>query len=504
MTRILLAECMQEVSSFNPLPGQYQDFVTCRGEELVQNRRHSIDEIGGCYTVFDRHDEVEVIPAMSAKSNTSTGTLSAESWNRLSSEWLDAIKNAGEIDGAYFALHGAMSAENESDPEGYLLEQARKILGESIPFVTSLDLHGILTERMIVHNNAVVVYHTYPHIDMFETGARAARVLMRMIKDNLKPVMALVKIPALVRGDELITETGSFGHCIRQAIEIEQSDSGISAGMFIGNPFTDVPELRTNAMVMTDQNPELASQLALQMADTFWEHHEKMQVPLTPLTDAARRACDQFQENPQGTVVLMDAADATSSGASGDSNAIVRALMETGYPGRVLSPVVDQAAVETAINAGIGATIDVTIGGQIDADRFTPLPVKARVKMLSDGEILSETFGLNWYAGKTAVLEAENYTYVVSSQSVSLFDRALFYGHGQDPKRFQAVVVKTPHAEPHMFADWCDQLINVDAPGSTSANLPYLGHTVCARPVFPLDENVTFTPKVQFFQRNGS
>ena len=504
MTRILLAECMQEVSSFNPLPGQYQDFVTCRGEELVQKRRHSIDEIGGCYTVFDRHDEVEVIPAMSAKSNTSTGTLSAESWNRLSGEWLDAIKNAGEVDGAYFALHGAMSAENESDPEGYLLEQARKILGESIPFVTSLDLHGILTERMIVHNNAVVVYHTYPHIDMFETGARAARVLMRMIKDNLKPVMALVKIPALVRGDELITETGSFGHCIRQAIEIEQSDSGISAGMFIGNPFTDVPELRTNAMVMTDQNPEQASQLALQMADTFWEHHEKMQVPLTPLADAAQRACDQFQENPQGTVVLMDAADATSSGASGDSNAIVRALMETGFPGRVLSPVVDQAAVETAINAGIGATIDVTLGGQIDADRFTPLPVKARVKMLSDGEILSETFGLNWYAGKTAVLEAENYTYVVSSQSVSLFDRALFYGHGQDPKRFQAVVVKTPHAEPHMFADWCDQLINVDAPGSTSANLPYLGHTVCARPVFPLDENVTFTPKVQFFQRNGS
>ena len=160
----------------------------------------------------------------------------------------------------------------------------------------------------------------------------------------------------------------------------------------------------------------------------------------------------------------MDAADATSSGASGDSNSIVRALMETGFPGRVLSPVVDQAAVETAINAGIGATIDVTLGGQIDADRFTPLPVKARVKMLSDGKILSETFGLNWYAGKTAVLEAENYTYVVSSRSVSLFDRSVFYGHGQDPKRFQAVVVKTPHAEPHMFADWCDQLINVDAP----------------------------------------
>jgi hypothetical protein len=55
-----------------------------------------------------------------------------------------------------------------------------------------------------------------------------------------------------------------------------------------------------------------------------------------------------------------------------------------------------------------------------------------------------------------------------------------------------------------MYADWCRQMINVDAPGSSSANLPYLGHTRCPRPMFPLDENVVFTPRVQLFQRRAN
>ena len=123
------------------------------------------------------------------------------------------------------------------------------------------------------------------------------------------------------------------------------------------------------------------------------------------------------------------------------------------------------------------------------------------MKLLSDGQIRRESFGSKWSAGPTAVLEFGKSVFVVTSRPVSLFDRALFYAHGQDPKRFDLVVVKSPHCEPHMFADWCGRLINVDGPGATSANLPTLGHTKCARPVFPLDEAVPFAPEVEIFQR---
>jgi microcystin degradation protein MlrC len=84
---------------------------------------------------------------------------------------------------------------------------------------------------------------------------------------------------------------------------------------------------------------------------------------------------------------------------------------------------------------------------------------------------------------------------------VSLFDRSWFYAHGQDPRRFDLLVVKSPHCEPHMFADWCAKVIYVDAPGSTSANLRSLGHTKCRRPIFPLDEDIEFEPRADVFRR---
>ncbi len=99
------------------------------------------------------------------------------------------------------------------------------------------------------------------------------------------------------------------------------------------------------------------------------------------------------------------------------------------------------------------------------------------------------------------MIQANHVTLVVTSRPVHLFDRSLFYAHGQDPKSFDLVVVKSPHCQPHMFADWCARLINVDAPGATSANLRSLGHTRCRRPIFPLDSPVPFAPTVKVFSR---
>ena len=123
------------------------------------------------------------------------------------------------------------------------------------------------------------------------------------------------------------------------------------------------------------------------------------------------------------------------------------------------------------------------------------------VRLLSDGRFRSESFGQEWYAGRTTVLQADNVTLVVTTRPVHLYDRSLFFAHGQNPKDFDLVVVKSPHCQPHMYADWCARLINVDAPGATSANLPTLGHVRCRRPIFPLDRDVKFTPEAKVFSR---
>jgi len=497
MPRILIAECKQEVSTFNPHLSGYEDFGIRRGDELLSYHRTVRNEIGGAVSVFDTRTDVQLVPTYSAFFITSGGTLAKPAWERIAVEFLDAIRAAPPVDGVYFCMHGAMASEEELDPEGWLLAETRKILGEDIPIVVSLDLHGILTDRMLEHSDAIVAYHTYPHVDFLETGQRAARLLLRLLSGDVRPVTAKVAIPALVRGDELITATGLFGRGIAQAQVVENSPGGLSAGMFIGNPFTDVPALRTYSFVVTDNDPARAECEALRIAEGFWLNHEKMRVPLLSLDEMARIAA----ANTSGTVALVDAADATSSGASGDSNAILRKLIESGYRGRTLLPLVDAPAVRRAFEAGIGARIATTVGGTLDPRRFHPLHIEATVRLLADGRFRSESFGEEWFAGPTAVLESGNFTLVVSSRAVNLYDRSFFHAHGQDPRRFDAVVVKSPHCQHHMFADWCARMVNVDAPGSSSANLRSLGHTRCPRPIFPLDPDVKFTPEVKLFQR---
>ncbi len=495
MRRILIAECIHEICSFNPVPTRAADFFVHRGEEVVNYHRDIGSEVSGAMQVFSELDDLQLLPTFSARGITSGGPIAAADWTWLAGEFLDGIRKAAPVDGVYFALHGAMAAENELDPDGYLLAQTRKLLGEAVPIVASYDLHGILTDRMLAQADASVVYHTYPHIDFFETGRRAARLLLRIMNGEVKPVSARVFIPALVRGDELITQTGVFGQIIGQAQEIEQRPGGLSAGIFIGNPFTDVPELGCSSLVVTDNDPERAQQEALRLADAFWVNRERMQARLTVLEDSIHLAGQTI-----GTVVLMDAADATSSGAPGDSNAILRQLLATSYSGQALIPVVDPDAVAAAFAAGVGGTVQTAVGGAFDK-RFRPQEITAQVRMLSDGRFRSESFHQEWFAGRTAVIQAGPITLVVTSRPVHLYDRSLFLAHGQDPRCFDLVVVKSPHCQPHMYAEWCARVINVDAPGSTSANLPKLGHQRCPRPIFPLDASVQFAPRVLLFAR---
>ena len=492
--RILIAECMQEISSFNPLAGDYDNFYIERGDAMLAQDGLNTS-LGGALAVF-RETGMDPVLTISARSG-SAGILMAKAWRRLAVEVLASISaQAGSgIDGVYFSMHGAMAAEGESDPEGYLLTEVRRMVGPDVPIVISLDLHGILTDRMLKHINGVTIYHTYPHVDFASTGQRAARVLHRLVTEKIRPTIARVVIPALVRGDELITKSGCYGELIREARRLELEGVAMSAGIMIGNPFTDVPELCCQVVVATAGDAASAEQEALGLAREFWPLRHRMQGKLISLDRAIAQA-----SSIAGPVIFTDAADATSSGATGDSNLIIKGLRDAGYRKRVLAQIVDPAAAAAAHAAGGGATVNVGLGGAIDAVRFSPMPVTARVRLLSDGQARLETMKTGLDAGPTAVLEFDNFTVVVFSKTLSLFDRAMYYANGLNPTDFDLIVVKSPHTEHHMFEAWADANFNIDVPGATSANLKSLGHTICARPMYPLDADAGFEPRAVIYR----
>ena len=481
MAKILIASFKQETSSFNPARTPYDMFNVLQGDELLALRGTNT-EIAGALEIFDTREDINVVPTYYANT-VSGGPVADEAVTRMTDELLTSVRDNAPADAMLTIFHGAMAGETEVDPEGHVLTEIRKILGD-VPIVTTYDLHGIITDRLVENSDIMVPFHTYPHIDMFETGQRGARNLLQLLDGNVKPTVARIKLPLLVRGDELITATGRFGQAIRWCQEIEDSEGGLGSGVYIGNPFTDVPDLRTNIIVHTNNDLERAQNEAKRIAQFMWDNREHFQAPLTSIKDAIDLA-----NQTDGLTVFSDAADATSSGASGDSNAILKGLFEHDYKGTALLPIVDAPAVEAAFKAGVGAMIKIPIGGAVDSDRFSPLECEVYVNLLTDGTYTTGT-GTSGRAGNTAVLVAGTYSIMATTRPVSIMDRKVFEARGLDPRDFDIVVCKSPNGFRVHYEEIASRIIPVDAPGSTSANLKSLPYTQCERPMFPLDDSV--------------
>src|SRR5690606_4077850 len=122
MPKILIFDCKQEISSFNPLTSGYENFHILTGEQLFRHRGLNT-EFGGALAVFDKREDVTVLPTIFAQAG-SAGILSAAGWKKLSEQVLASIaEKIDEADAIYACLHGAMGAEGELDPEGYLLQE---------------------------------------------------------------------------------------------------------------------------------------------------------------------------------------------------------------------------------------------------------------------------------------------------------------------------------------------------------------------------------------------
>jgi microcystin degradation protein MlrC len=163
----------------------------------------------------------------------------------------------------------------------------------------------------------------------------------------------------------------------------------------------------------------------------------------------------------------------------------------------VLFPIRDEPAVEKAMEMGIGQTIIVPLGGTKDS-RFIPLKVEVMVEMLSAGKYFSQG-GRVENAGSLAILRAKNITIVVSTQPGVLCDYSMYLGLGQDPKKFDVIIVKLPHTPYHLYDAWAVRNMTIDVPGAASPNIRTLGHEIVSRPMYPLDEDMSFIPHVEVF-----
>src|SRR6185436_16309112 len=162
-----------------------------------------VGPLGGFLEVASQHEPGVVLPIMRAWGSAG-GTIAAETLDYLTEGLLTGLKQALPVDAVFLSLHGAAAAQNEDDVEGHVLQAIRGIIGADVPIVAALDHHANITSRMVECADVLIGHETQPH-DPPATGRKAARLLFRMLRDEIRPTAAWQKIPMITPQDQFLT-----------------------------------------------------------------------------------------------------------------------------------------------------------------------------------------------------------------------------------------------------------------------------------------------------------
>jgi microcystin degradation protein MlrC len=488
--RIAIGQLWQETNTFNPLPTTHADFEAMGvylGDEVVECMAQT-NELGGFIQELRDWPERPEVVGLFRFPAWPSGPLTAEALENTLRSILEALQVRSPHDAVLLALHGALVADSEPDVEGRLLHEVRRLVGAAVPVVATLDLHANLTRRMVEAADALVLYHTAPHIDVMPTGRRAARVLRRVLIDKVRPVSALVKIPAVVpveRANTQDPDSVSFG--LRRRLEDWEADPRVlAAGLATVQPWLDIPDLGNATLVVTDGNPQLAQELAAELAVEHWQRRREY----LPTLVEVGAAVEQAYRQTDGLTVLGDGADATTSGSTGDSTAILKELIAYRWPRPALVPLVAPELVAEARQRGLGATWEAPLGGTRAPRLSNPIRLAVTVENLFDARFvlsghLAEKLPIDM--GAAAVLRHGAVRVVATSRSGPHFAPALFEAAGFDPFAASVVVAKSPCGFRAAYASRARQILMVRGTGCAPSDFWNHPYRRIPRPLWPWD-----------------
>ena len=501
--RIALGQIWQETNTFNPIRTtrlDFEAFGVSRGDEMLRQMA-TTNELGGFIQSLRKWPENPELVGLCRLPAWPAGTATAETFEWIKEEVLSGLKKVLPVDAVLLALHGSMAADLHPDVEGEILEAVRQVIGPKIPLVSTLDLHANITPRMVAAADAMVLYHSIPHVDIYETGIRGAAVLRRILVDGAKPTTAFVKVPASFPAEKANSElaTGMSAEFKRKVQAWEARPEVLSAGLATVQPWLDIPEFGSSVMITTNDNPALAESLCKELASELWARRKEYLPELFTAEEGVQKAL----AHPDGLTVLSDAADATTSGAPGDSVWILRELVKHDWPRPVLLTVVSPEVVQKVEALGAGAEDVFSLGGVRDNRFGTRIDFSAKVERLFDAQFtLSGHIGKNLpiNMGRCAVLRQKNVVVVVTSRSGPHFAPELFQASGYDPFAASVLIAKSPCGFRAAYAARAAQIFSIRAPGCAPSDFWNYDYHNIPRPLWPWDEIPNWQPRPQAFR----
>lgn len=358
----------------------------------------------------------DLVPVFAAKGGAG-GHVEDAFFHEARDRIVEGIAAALPLDGVYLAMHGAMICAEEKDPEGAVLAALRARIGPGIPIAISLDLHAHVTPRMVAAADIVVGYETYPHVDAYQTGGRAAGLLVRALRGEIRPVTRMRKYNAIVPvlGGATLGDA-PMAHVAAHARALEAAGRALSVSYFPVQPWLDMADVGITGLAVTDADPAGAEAVAQDILNDMWRRRRDFELPAMTPAEAVRAALAL-----PGRTLLIDAPDAIGGGASGDSPALLAALLAEAPEADAALCLVDPAAAARALELGEGAEASFAIGAWQDRRWFKPVELVARVERLCEGSFTyrgGPASGARARLGPSAVLRVGGLRLLVASHAV--------------------------------------------------------------------------------------
>jgi microcystin degradation protein MlrC len=475
MPRIAVGGFLHETNTFAPTRAAYADFVhgggwpaMTTGADLLKVMRNI--NVGLAGFIGDAEAQGwELVPTLFAAASP-CAHVTRDAYERIAKAIVDGIANAGPLDAVYLDLHGAMVSEHFDDGEGEILRRVRQVIGDKLPIVVSLDLHANVTPGMVHHADALIAYRTYPHVDMADTGRAAARHLALLLHDGRRLEKAFRQLPFLIPISwQCTTDFPTKG--IYEKLAAMESATVPTLSFCPGFPAADFADCGPSVFAYGATKAD--AQAAVDRLAAIVEGHERDFEGRIYTPDEGVQLAMQLSKSARKPIIIADTQDNPGAGGDSDTTGMLQALVRNKATRAAIGAIYDPASAKVAHQAGIGASIKLSLGGKSGIPGDAPFEATFTVEKLSDGKFVAPGpyfGGRDMDMGPSACLRIDGVNVVVSSYKAQLADQAMFRYVGVEPTE-QAILVNKSSV--HFRADFepiAEKLLICAAPGAMPAD----------------------------------
>jgi microcystin degradation protein MlrC len=468
--KVFIACLGTETNTFSPIPTGLENFseTTLFHGDATQ---HAPDLFTAALHVWRKNGEMEqaqIVESIAAFAQPA-GITVRQVYEDLRDELLSDLKAALPVDMVLLSMHGAMVADGYDDCEGDLLSRCRAIVGPDTVIGGELDLHCSITPTMCAAADALVTFKEYPHIDPAERAEELYTICRDKHLGHANPVMAVHDVRMVSTWRTPDEPMKSF---VARMQELEGRDGILSVSMAHGFPWGDVPHATARMLVIADGDRDKAAAVAQQLGQEIWDLRHETAPVMTPYKEALAQAAAATA----GPVVIADVADNPGGGAPADSTFLLREILDQGLTDVLTGLYWDPMAIRHCREAGVGARLDLRIGGKCCRESGLPVDLSVTVQGIIDPAYQSFGSVRNGMGTAVWLTSDNNLNLILISTRTQTFNPDAFTQFGIDLAAFKTIVVKSSQHFHAGFAPLASEVIYASSPGTLNmdfANLPY-------------------------------